>query len=215
MHRLQSTVRGLRRGRHRGPDQRLVRPRRDLSLPRGGSRKVQGPGDGHGQVGQARAEKARPGDLGRVVRELAGDGRLGRRRGPRPPLRRVRRHPEPEGQRRDAPDAGVRHEQHRRRAGGEPVKIPDGHCTPVIADWDGDGRWDILSGTATGAVYWYRNVGKPGTPGVRRGRGAPPRGIGGSAIRSSSTPMRSRGRASARRSTWSITTATARGGRSA
>jgi FG-GAP-like repeat len=50
------------------------------------------------------------------------------------------------------------------RAGGEPVKIPDGHCTPVIADWDGDGRWDILSGAATGAVYWYRNVGKPGHP---------------------------------------------------
>jgi hypothetical protein len=49
-------------------------------------------------------------------------------------------------------------------AGGKPLQIPDGHCTPVIADWDGDGRWDILSGAATGAVYWFRNVGKPGCP---------------------------------------------------
>ena len=49
-------------------------------------------------------------------------------------------------------------------AGGEPVQIPEGHCTPVVADWDGDGRWDILSGAATGAVYWFRNVGKPGHP---------------------------------------------------
>ena len=49
-------------------------------------------------------------------------------------------------------------------AGGKPLQIRDGHCTPVIADWDGDGRWDILSGAATGAVYWFRNVGKPGRP---------------------------------------------------
>ncbi len=49
-------------------------------------------------------------------------------------------------------------------AGGKPIQIPEGHCTPVIADWDGDGRWDILSGAATGAVYWFRNVGKPGHP---------------------------------------------------
>jgi hypothetical protein len=49
-------------------------------------------------------------------------------------------------------------------AAGKPIEIPEGHCTPVIADWDGDGRWDILSGAATGAVYWFRNVGKPGHP---------------------------------------------------
>jgi hypothetical protein len=49
-------------------------------------------------------------------------------------------------------------------AAGKPVQIPEGHCTPVVADWDGDGRWDILSGAATGAVYWFRNVGKPVRP---------------------------------------------------
>ena len=57
------------------------------------------------------------------------------------------------------------------RAGGEPVAIPEGHCTPVVADWDGDGRWDILSGAATGAVCWFRNVGGRAGP-IRRGRGA-------------------------------------------
>ncbi len=49
-------------------------------------------------------------------------------------------------------------------AGGKPIQIPEGHCTPVVADWDGDGRWDILSGAATGAVYWFRNVGNAGRP---------------------------------------------------
>ena len=38
------------------------------------------------------------------------------------------------------------------------------HANPVIADWDGDGRWDIITGSADGGVYWYRNVGKRGRP---------------------------------------------------
>lgn len=47
---------------------------------------------------------------------------------------------------------------------GKPIQIPEGHCTPVIADWDGDGRWDILSGSDNGAVYWFRNIGRPRRP---------------------------------------------------
>jgi VCBS repeat protein len=39
-----------------------------------------------------------------------------------------------------------------------------GHANPVIADWDGDGRWDIVTGCASGGVYCYRNAGKPGKP---------------------------------------------------
>ena len=36
-------------------------------------------------------------------------------------------------------------------AGGEPVRVPGGRTARrSIADWDGDGRWDILSGAATG-----------------------------------------------------------------
>ncbi|MHB8863079.1 MAG: FG-GAP repeat domain-containing protein [Pirellulaceae bacterium] len=46
----------------------------------------------------------------------------------------------------------------------EDLKVPGDHATPVIADWDGDGQWDLLSGSATGAVHWYRNVGQEGAP---------------------------------------------------
>ena len=47
---------------------------------------------------------------------------------------------------------------------GKPLKVPEAHATPVVADWDGDGKWDILSGSADGGVYWYRNIGEPGKP---------------------------------------------------
>jgi hypothetical protein len=44
--------------------------------------------------------------------------------------------------------------------GDKRLRVPGGeHATPVIADWDGDGLWDILTGSADGGVYWYRNVG--------------------------------------------------------
>ena len=43
--------------------------------------------------------------------------------------------------------------------------MPGGeHANPVIADWDGDGNWDIVTGTADGGVYWYRNAGRRGRP---------------------------------------------------
>ncbi len=51
------------------------------------------------------------------------------------------------------------------QVGSRRLRIPGGaHASPVIADWDGDGRWDILTGSADGGVYWYRNVGKRGLP---------------------------------------------------
>ena len=46
----------------------------------------------------------------------------------------------------------------------QPAKLPKGHATPVVVDWDGDGLWDILSGCEDGGVYWLRNVGRPGEP---------------------------------------------------
>lgn len=49
--------------------------------------------------------------------------------------------------------------------GSKRLRVPGGaHANPVIADWDGDGRWDIITGSADGGVYWYRNIGKPGQP---------------------------------------------------
>jgi hypothetical protein len=49
--------------------------------------------------------------------------------------------------------------------GKKRLRVPGGaHANPVIADWDGDGRWDIITGSADGGVYWYRNIGKRGRP---------------------------------------------------
>jgi hypothetical protein len=49
--------------------------------------------------------------------------------------------------------------------GTKRLRIPGGaHANPVIADWDGDGLWDIITGSADGGVYWYRNIGKRGQP---------------------------------------------------
>jgi hypothetical protein len=49
--------------------------------------------------------------------------------------------------------------------GSKRLRVPVGeHANPVIADWDGDGRWDIISGSGDGGVYWYRNLGERGQP---------------------------------------------------
>lgn len=51
------------------------------------------------------------------------------------------------------------------KVGDKKLRVPGGeHATPVIADWDGDGRWDLLTGSANGGVYCYRNQGGPGRP---------------------------------------------------
>ncbi len=44
---------------------------------------------------------------------------------------------------------------------GEP--IPTGNVPPCVADWDGDGRNDLLAGRGSDIV-WYRNVGHEGQP---------------------------------------------------
>jgi hypothetical protein len=49
--------------------------------------------------------------------------------------------------------------------GQKRVRVPGGaHANPVIAVWDGDGLWDIITGSDDGGVYWYRNIGKRGRP---------------------------------------------------
>jgi hypothetical protein len=49
-----------------------------------------------------------------------------------------------------------------------PLKNTGGHAIPTIADWDGDGLFDILTGGANGGVVWMRNVGKKGAPAFER-----------------------------------------------
>lgn len=44
---------------------------------------------------------------------------------------------------------------------GEPAKVPKGHAAVDVADWDGDGLWDIVSGSDDGGVYWFQNIGTP------------------------------------------------------
>ncbi len=50
------------------------------------------------------------------------------------------------------------------RAAGKVLRVPGGGAMVITADWDQDGRWDVLAGAASGAVVWYRNVGEPGAP---------------------------------------------------
>jgi hypothetical protein len=50
------------------------------------------------------------------------------------------------------------------QADSKELKVPDGHAAPVVVDWDGDGRWDIVCGCARGSVYFYRNIGTRSAP---------------------------------------------------
>ena len=63
----------------------------------------------------------------------------------------------------------------------------------MVADWDGDGRWDILTGAADGGVYWYQERRRAG-PARLSGPGRSwSRSTRGSATARSSKPTTSRG----------------------
>lgn len=48
---------------------------------------------------------------------------------------------------------------------GEPRNWHDmGYTFPVFADWDGDGRRDLVFPNETNRIFWYRNVGTPQEP---------------------------------------------------
>ena len=48
-------------------------------------------------------------------------------------------------------------------AEGKPVTV-NGDAAPVAADWDGDGRLDLLIGAENGSVAWHRNTAAQGLP---------------------------------------------------
>jgi hypothetical protein len=69
----------------------------------------------------------------------------------------------------------------RLEAGGKPLKV-NGDAAPVAADWDGDGRLDLIVGAEDGSVVWYRNVGSRTEPRLEAARtlvGKSPLGWGG------------------------------------
>jgi hypothetical protein len=46
--------------------------------------------------------------------------------------------------------------------GEEDAVVPGGYAMPVAADWNGDGRVDLLSGSKDGSVHWFENVADDG-----------------------------------------------------
>lgn len=54
-------------------------------------------------------------------------------------------------------------------AAGEPLRVK-AHLCPVVADWDGDGLWDIVAGSDDGSVTWFRNVGSKTSPTFKAGQ---------------------------------------------
>jgi hypothetical protein len=47
--------------------------------------------------------------------------------------------------------------------GGEPLKVK-AHLCPKVADWDGDGLWDIIAGSVDGSATFFRNIGSKTSP---------------------------------------------------
>ena len=42
--------------------------------------------------------------------------------------------------------------------------MPGAHLMPAVADWDGDGLFDVVSGSGNGGAWWFRNSGTKGAP---------------------------------------------------
>lgn len=49
------------------------------------------------------------------------------------------------------------------RMGSEDLRV-DAHADPVVADWDGDGLWDLVVSAGDGSVGFYRNTGRRDAP---------------------------------------------------
>jgi len=55
------------------------------------------------------------------------------------------------------------------RAGGKVIRVPGGDAGPFAADWDADGKADLLVGAGDGSVWLYRNVGTAAEPKLAAG----------------------------------------------
>lgn len=52
----------------------------------------------------------------------------------------------------------------RLNAGNKPISVGGGDAGPCLADWDGDGKLDLLLGSGSGSVVWHRNIGEKNKP---------------------------------------------------
>jgi hypothetical protein len=50
------------------------------------------------------------------------------------------------------------------KAGGKEIAAPGRNSGPVVADWDGDGRHDLVLGCGDGSVRFFRNTAEQGEP---------------------------------------------------
>jgi VCBS repeat protein len=55
-------------------------------------------------------------------------------------------------------------------ADGKLIQVPGGHAGPFAADWDGDGKLDLIVGAGDGSVWFYRNLGDAKVPKLAAGR---------------------------------------------
>lgn len=55
------------------------------------------------------------------------------------------------------------------KAQGKEISVPGGDSGPTVADWDGDGRLDLLTGSGSGAVLFYKNLGGNAEPKLAAG----------------------------------------------
>jgi hypothetical protein len=59
-------------------------------------------------------------------------------------------------------------------AGGKQIVVGRGDhgndSGPTTADWDGDGKWDLLVGGGDAVVKWFRNIGTSTAPSFEAGR---------------------------------------------
>ncbi len=54
-------------------------------------------------------------------------------------------------------------------AAGKPIRVRGGDAGPHVADWDGDGRPDLIVGAGDGSVTWFRNTAPKGPPSLEKG----------------------------------------------
>ena len=66
-------------------------------------------------------------------------------------------------------DRPVYGKPHKLEADGQPIKAPHGDSHPVAADWDGDGKLDLIVGCGDGSVWWYKNIGSKTEPKLAKG----------------------------------------------